>query len=127
MFVSFWLADRRRSKVISEAFNAAFHRLDQRLRPRLVGSKLIRAAGGPAWAQSPARLDAVPRTPGRVRPFPAVRVAALDTIFSSSLIALSSPGSFTGDNSALRKRQMLGGYPRCWLRSGHLPVPNGGD
>lgn len=34
-------ADRRPSKVISKAFNAAFHRLDQRLRPRPVGSKLI--------------------------------------------------------------------------------------
>ena len=71
--------------------------------------------------------NALPSMRTFVGPFPAVRVAALDTIFSSSLIALSSPGSFTGDNSALRKRQMLGGYPRCWLRSGHLPVPNGGD
>ena len=34
-------AGRRPSKVISKAFNAAFHRLVQRLRPRPVGSKLI--------------------------------------------------------------------------------------
>jgi hypothetical protein len=36
-------ADRRPSKVISKAFNAAFQRLDQRFCPAPVGSRLISA------------------------------------------------------------------------------------
>lgn len=40
-----------------------------------------------------------------VRPFPVVSVVALDNIFSSSLIALSSPDSFTGDNRVFGKRK----------------------
>lgn len=36
-------ADRRPSKVISKAFNAAFQRLDQRFCPVPVGSRLISA------------------------------------------------------------------------------------